>query len=56
VDEDEIIQANELGAETTGIAVDPTGSSGLAGLAQLRRRGLIAPDETAAVLFTGARR
>jgi threonine dehydratase len=56
VDEDEIAKANELGVETTGIAVDPTGSSGLAGLAQLCRRGLIGVDESAAVLFTGARR
>ena len=39
VNEDEIAQANELGAEATGIEVDPTGSAGLAGLAQLCRRG-----------------
>ncbi len=55
VSEDEIAQANALGVETTGIDVDPTGSAGLAGLAQLCRRGLIGPDERAAVLFTGAR-
>jgi hypothetical protein len=36
--------------------VDETGSAGLAGLAQLCRRGLIGPHERAAVLFTGARR
>ena len=55
VNEDEIAQANALGVEATGIEVDPTGSAGLAGLAQLCRRGLIGPDEHAAVLFTGAR-
>ena len=56
VNEDEIAQANGIGAEATGIEVDPTGSAGLAGLAQLCRRGLVGPDERAAVLFTGARR
>jgi threonine synthase len=56
VNEDEIAQANGIGVEATGIEVDPTGSAGLAGLAQLCRRGLIGPDEHAAVLFTGARR
>ncbi|MGD0286373.1 MAG: pyridoxal-phosphate dependent enzyme [Acidimicrobiales bacterium] len=56
VNEDEIAQANGIGVEATGIEVDPTGSAGLAGLAQLCRRGLIGPDERAAVLFTGARR
>jgi len=56
VNEDEIAQANALGVETTGIEVDATGSAGLAGLAQLCRRGLIGSDERAAVLFTGARR
>ncbi len=56
VNEDEIAQANGIGVEATGIEVDPTGSAGLAGLAQLCRRGLIGQDESAAVLFTGARR
>jgi threonine synthase len=56
VNEGEIAQANDIGATATGISVDATGSAGLAGLAQLCRRGLIGPDERAAVLFTGARR
>jgi threonine synthase len=56
VNEDEIAQANALGVEATGIEADATGTAGLAGLAQLCRRGLIGPDERAAVLFTGARR
>jgi len=56
VSEDEIAEANTLGNEATGIAVDPTGSSGLAGLMQLRRQGAIADGEQSAVLFTGAPR
>ena len=56
VDEDEIAEANVLGAEATGIGVDPTGSAGLAGLARLCRLGDVGQVERAAVLFTGARR
>jgi threonine synthase len=54
VDEDALMRANELARETTGIAVDPTGSAGLAGLATLVALGEIAPTERIAVLFTGA--
>jgi len=46
-------EANALGRESTGIAVDPTGSSGLAGLLELRHDGVIGGDERVAVLFTG---
>jgi len=56
VDEDEIARANGTAVEATGIEVDATGSAGLAGLAQLCRRGLVGEGERAAVLFTGARR
>jgi threonine synthase len=56
VNEDEIAEANLLGAKATGIGVDPTGSAGLAGLAKLVREGAIGAGETAAVLFTGATR
>ena len=49
-------QANELARDTTGIDVDATGSSGLAGLLALRADGLVADDEQVAVLFTGASR
>jgi len=56
VDEDEIALANSLGADTTHIAVDPTGSSGLAGLVQLVKRGVIGESDQVAVLFTGGRR
>jgi threonine synthase len=51
-----LIEANEVGRETTGIDVDHTGSAGLAGLIELRRSGEVVPDETVAVLFTGVRR
>jgi threonine synthase len=56
VDEDEIAEANELGSGATGVAVDATGSAGLAGLAQLCRAGEVKSGERAAVLFTGAPR
>ena len=56
VDESTLIEANDLARATTGIDVDPTGTAGLAGLLELRRHGLVAPDETVAVLFTGVRR
>jgi threonine synthase len=41
---------------TTGIDIDVTGSAGLAGLLELRRRGEVHDSETCAVLFTGRRR
>jgi threonine synthase len=53
VDEDLLLEANEMARETTGIDVDPTGSSGLAGLLSLHAAGAISRDERAAVLFTG---
>jgi len=56
VGEDELAAANELAVEATGIPVDPTGSSGLAGALLLRRQGVIGPDDRVAVLFTGVRR
>jgi threonine synthase len=56
VSEAELAEANRLATETTGIGVDPTGSSGLAGLLHLARQGVVSPDEPVAVLFTGARR
>ncbi len=49
-------EANALARETTGIDVDNTGSSGLAGLVALARRGEIGEHERVAVLFTGIRR
>ena len=56
VDEATLSAANRLAMWATGIDVDHTGSAGLAGLLDLRRRGEIAADETVAVLFTGVRR
>lgn len=56
VSEDTLVHANRLAVETTGIDVDETGSAGLAGLLQLVEDGVIGPDETSAVLFTGVRR
>jgi len=47
-------EANVLAREATGIDVDPTGSAGLAGLLDLVRTRAVGPDETVAVLFTGA--
>jgi threonine synthase len=54
--EDELAASNTLARESTGIDVDPTGSSGLAGALRLRREGIIGPDDSVAVLFTGVRR
>jgi threonine synthase len=56
VSEDLLVEANGLALSTTGIPVDPTGSSGLAGLLQMRRAGVIGDHERAAVLFTGIQR
>ena len=54
VDEETLVEANALARESTGIAVDHTGSAGLAGLLALRAAGELASDERVAVLFTGA--
>jgi threonine synthase len=54
VDEDTLRSANEMARETTGIAVDHTGTAGLAGLIDLLEQGRVRPDERVAVLFTGA--
>ncbi len=56
VDEETLRRANALAVQATGIDVDPTGSSGLAGLLALRDRGEIGDGERVAVLFTGIRR
>jgi threonine synthase len=54
VDEETLRAANEVARETTGIAVDHTGTAGLAGLVQARKQEHIRSDERMAVLFTGA--
>ena len=56
VTEDSLVAANELAVTGTGIPVDPTGSAGLGGLLEMRRRGEVGDDDRVAVLFTGARR
>ena len=56
VSEDTLIEAGRLAVARTGIPVDATGSSGLAGLVELRRSGEIADHERVAVLFTGRQR
>ncbi len=56
VDEETLQRANATAIDETGIDVDPTGSSGLAGLLALRDRGVIDARERVGVLFTGARR
>jgi len=56
VDEATLREANELAFAETGIPADHTGSSGLAGLVELRRRGAIGDDERVGVLLTGIRR
>ena len=56
VDEPTLREANDMARSTTGIDVDPTGSAGLAGLLDLRRHGLVGPDESVALIFSGIRR
>ncbi len=56
VGEEALAEANELGRAASGIPVDATGSSGLAGLLALRAAGRIADDERVGVLFTGVDR
>jgi threonine synthase len=51
-----LAEANAIAREATGIAVDPTGSSGLAGLLALRDARRVADDDRVGVLFTGVDR
>jgi threonine synthase len=56
VGENLLTEANRLAVEGTGVPVDVTGSSGLAGLLALRRQGVIGDRDRVAVLFTGVQR
>jgi threonine synthase len=56
VSEEDLIRANEVGRSATGIDVDETGSSGLAGLIALQRTGELGPKEAIGVIFSGVRR
>ncbi len=53
VGEEVLADANEVARVATGIAVDATGSSGLAGLIALRESGRVGDGERVGVLFTG---
>jgi threonine synthase len=55
VTEAQVAAAHALGRQA-GIAVDPTGTSGLAGVLALRDEGVIGPTDRVAVLFTGVQR
>ena len=54
--EDLLLDAHRLAVSETGIRVDPTGSSGLAGLLQMRRAGSLGGQDRVVVLFTGIQR
>ena len=56
VSEDSLTRASRLAVARTGIPVDPTGSSGLAGLLEMRRSGHVGDHDRVAVLFTGIQR
>ena len=56
VSEEMLREANDVARTVTGIDVDHTGSSGLAGLLALQRRDGVSPDERVSVLFTGVQR
>jgi threonine synthase len=56
VEESLLLEAHSLAVASTRIAVDPTGSSGLAGLLALRRSGVIGDHDRVAILFTGVQR
>jgi Threonine synthase len=56
VDEATLHAANDLARASTGIDVDHTGSSGLAGLLHLARTGALDPDENVVVCFSGITR
>jgi threonine synthase len=55
VTEERLARAHELG-HAAGYPVDPTGSSGLAGLLDLVAGGDVGPDDRVGVLFTGVDR
>lgn len=55
VTEEQLARAHALG-RAAGCCVDPTGSSGLAGLLELIADGTVGPDARVGVLFTGVER
>jgi threonine synthase len=56
VDEADLLDANALACEATGIDADETGTAGVAGLFALAHGGFLRPDESVAVVATGVRR
>lgn len=56
VDERQLAAAYDLARAATGIPVDHTGASGLAGLTALARGGDIGPAEHVAIVFSGRER
>lgn len=56
VGEDELLAANALAREATGIDADETGTAGVAGLLALSRAGVLAAGEQVAVVLSGIRR
>ena len=55
VGEADLLEANALAMDATGIDADETGTAGVAGLLSLARDGFLRPDESVAVIFSGVR-
>jgi threonine synthase len=55
VPEERLAEAQQLGKDA-GFCADATGSSGLAGLLDLRKQGVVRSDERVALVFTGTGR
>jgi threonine synthase len=56
VPEETLVRAHEIGRATTSIAVDATGTAGLAGCLALAEAGRLPATERVVVLFTGSDR
>ena len=56
VSEDRLREAHALARRTTDVPVDVNGASSLAGALELAHQGLLAPDRSIALLFTGVDR
>ncbi len=56
VQESAVLEANALARRETGIAADPTGTAGLAGLMVARSAGLVDDGDRVGVIFTGVDR
>jgi threonine synthase len=56
VDEDDLVRANAVAREATGIDADETGTAGVAGLLALGAAGHLDPSESVAVVLSGVRR